>query len=82
MEEIVVTAQEREHNGQEVGITINALTGDQLVRLGYTNAQQVTVMAASVSVVQPNGKSNYPNAIRGVENSDFTTNVLTLTSNC
>ena len=77
MEEIVVTAQEREHNVQEVGITIKALTGDQLGRLGYTNTQQVTVMAASVSVVQPNGKSNYPNAISGVENSDFTTNVLT-----
>ena len=30
VEEIVVTAQEREHNVQEVGITINALTGDQL----------------------------------------------------
>ena len=81
MEEIVVTAQEREHNGQEVGITINALTGDQLVRLGYTNAQQVTVMAAGVPAVQPNGKSNYPNAISGVENSDFTANVLTPTYN-
>ena len=81
MEEIVVTTQEREHNGQEVGIAINALAGDQMDQLGYTNAQQVTTMAADVSTVQPNGKSNYSNAIGSTENSDFTTNVLTLTYN-
>ena len=81
VEEIVVTAQEREHNVRQVGIVINPLTGDQLDRLGYKNAQQVTVMAAGVPALQPNGKPNYPNAIRGVENSDFTTNVVTLTYN-
>ena len=81
VEEIVVTAQEREHNVQEVGIAINALTGDQMDQLGYTNSQQVTAMAADVSTVQPNGKSNYSNAIGSTENSDFTTNVLTLPYN-
>ena len=75
MEEVVVTAQKREQNAQEVGIAINALTGDQMEQLGYTNAQQVTAMAAGVSTVQPNGESNYSIAIRGVANSDFTTNV-------
>ena len=75
MEEVVVTAQKREQNAQEVGIAINALTGDQMDQLGYTNAQQVTAMAAGVSTVQPNGESNYSIAIRGVANSDFTTNV-------
>ena len=50
-------------------------------QLGYTNTQQVTAMAADVSTVQPNGKSNYSNAICGAENSDYTTNVLTLTYN-
>ena len=81
MEEIVVTTQERKHNVQEVGIAINALTGDQMDQLGYTNSQQVTAMAADVSTVQPNGKSNYSNAICGAENSDYTANVLTLTYN-
>ena len=81
MEEIAVTTQEHEHNVQEVGIAINALTGGQMDQLGYTNTQQATAMAADVSVVQPNGKSNYSNAICGAENSDFTTNVLTLTYN-
>ncbi len=75
MEEIVVTAQKREQNPQDVGIAISALTGDQMRQLGFTNAQQVTAMAPGVSTVQPNGEANYSIAIRGVANSDFTTNV-------
>ncbi len=75
IEEVVVTAQKREQNAQDVGIAINALTGEQMEQLGYTNAQQVTAMAPGVQTVQPNGEANYAIAIRGVANSDFTTNV-------
>ena len=75
IEEVVVTAQKREQNVQDVGIAISAVTGDQMRQLGYTNAQQVTAMAPGVSTVQPNGEANYAIAIRGVANSDFTTNV-------
>ena len=75
IEEIVVTAQKREQNISDVGIAINALTGEQMEQLGYSNAQQVTAMAPGVQTVQPNGEANYSIAIRGVANSDFTTNV-------
>jgi len=75
IEEVVVTAQKREQNIQEVGIAVTALTGEQMEQLGFTNAQQVTAMAPGVSTVQPNGEANYSIAIRGVANSDFTTNV-------
>lgn len=75
MEEIVVTAQKREQNPQDVGIAISALSGEQMEQLGYSNAQQVTAMAPGVQTVQPNGEANYAIAIRGVANSDFTTNV-------
>jgi len=74
-EEIVVTAQKREQGQQDVGIAITALSGDQIKRLGFTNAQEVTALAPGVSTVQPNGEANYSIAIRGVANSDFTTNV-------
>ncbi|MBM4205659.1 MAG: Plug domain-containing protein [Gammaproteobacteria bacterium] len=74
MEEIVVTAQKREQNVQDVGIAISALTGDQMRQLGYSNAQQVRAMAPGVSTVQPNGEANYSIAIHGIANSDFTTN--------
>ena len=75
IEEIVVTAQKREQNAQDVGIAISALTGDQMRQLGYTSAQQVTAMAPGVQTVQPNGEANYAIAMRGVASSDFTTNV-------
>jgi len=75
MEEIVVTAQKREENAQDVGIAITALSGEQIRALGYTNAQEVTALAPGVSTVQPNGEANYAIAIRGVASNDFVTNV-------
>ena len=74
LEEIVVTAQKREQNLQDVGISVTAFSGDQIRALGYTNAQQVTSMAAGVNTVQPNGEANYSLAIRGAASSDFTAN--------
>ena len=75
IEEVVVTAQKREQNVQDVGIAISAVTGEQMRQLGYTNAQQVTALAPGVHTVQPNGEANYAIAMRGVAANDFTTNV-------
>lgn len=74
-EEIFVTAQKREQNLQDVGISISAFSGKQLEALGYINAQEVTALAPGVSTIQPNGEANYAIAIRGVANSDFISNV-------
>lgn len=74
LEEVVVTAQKREQQAQDVGISITAYSGDQIDALGYTNAQQVAAMAPGVSTVQPNGEANYALGIRGAVNSDFTAN--------
>ena len=52
IEEIVVTAQKREQNVQDVGIAISALSGEQMRELGYTNAQQVTAMAPAEAPVR------------------------------
>ena len=75
LEEVIVTAQKREQSVQDIGIAISAFTGDQLDQLGYGNAQQITALAPGVSTIQPNGEANYAIGIRGVANSDFTTNV-------
>ena len=75
LEEVMVTATKREQSSQDVGIAITAFTGDQMEKLGFENAQQVTAMAPGVHTIQPNGEANYAIAIRGVANSDFTTNV-------
>ena len=74
LEEVVVTAQKREQQAQDVGISITAYSGDQIDALGYTNAQQVAAMAPGVSTVQPNGEANYALGIRGAVNSDFVAN--------
>ncbi|MFT7460527.1 MAG: iron complex outermembrane receptor protein [Planctomycetota bacterium] len=74
LEEVVVTAQKREQNIQDVGIAITAFSGEQLRTLGYTNAQQITNLAPGVHTVQPNGEANYALAIRGAANSDFVAN--------
>lgn len=75
LEEVTVVAQKREQSVQDVGIAVTAMTGDQMEALGFDNAQQVTAMAPGVQTVQPNGEANYSIGIRGVTNSDFTTNV-------
>lgn len=75
MEEVQVTAQKRAQNIQDVPIAINAITGDQMQQLGFTNAQQVAAMSPGVSTVQPNGEANYSIGVRGVSSNDFVTNV-------
>ncbi|MBL4673759.1 MAG: TonB-dependent receptor [Arenicella sp.] len=75
LEEIIVTATKRSESIQDVGIAITAISGEQMEALGFTSAQQVTSFAPGVSTVQPNGEANYSIGIRGVTNSDFTTNV-------
>ena len=74
-DEVIVTAQKREQNLQDVGIAVTAITGEQMQALGYTNAQEITALAPGVSTIQPNGEANYAISIRGVGNSDFITNV-------
>ena len=71
MEEVIVTAQKREQNVQDVGIAVTALSGDQLTALGYSNAPMVVDMAPGVQIVQPNSVSSYSFAIRGVIQTDF-----------
>ncbi len=71
LEEIIVTAQKRQQNIQDVGISITAFSEKQLHELGYTHSMQVTEMAPNVQVVQPNGLSSYNLNIRGVVQTDF-----------
>jgi iron complex outermembrane receptor protein len=74
IEEIIVTAQKREQNVQDVGIAITAIGAEQLKDLGYTSAQEISALAPNVTTVQPNGPSNYALAIRGVVQNDFVSN--------
>lgn len=74
IEEIVVTAQKREQNVQDVGIAITTYGEEQLKDLGLSGAQEVSALAPNVTTVQPNGPSNFALAIRGVVQNDFVSN--------
>ena len=70
LEEIVVTAQRRTENLQDVPITINALTGEQLARSGieYTTDLQFHVPGF---VLSPNAQFGLP-FLRGVGTDQIT----------
>ena len=71
LEEIIVTAQKRQQDIQDVGISITAFSANELQKLGYTHSMQVTNLAPNVQMVQPNGPSSYNLNIRGVVQTDF-----------
>jgi iron complex outermembrane receptor protein len=71
LEEVVVTAQKREQNSQDVGISISALSGNDLKALGATAATDITKTMPAVILTQPNGPSSFSLSIRGVTQNDF-----------
>ncbi len=74
LEEVIVTAQKREQQLQDVGISVTAFSGKQIDALGYANANEITAMAPGVHTVQPNGEANYALSIRGAAQSDLVAN--------
>ncbi len=71
LEEIVVTAQKREQNIQDVGIAITAFTGDQMQALGVTNSFDIARYTPGVHVSGNLAGQNTQFTIRGVTQNDF-----------
>jgi len=71
LEEVIVTAQKREQNLQEIGISLSAVSGSDLTDLGVVNATDITKSMPAVVLTQPNGPSSFSLAIRGVVQNDF-----------
>jgi len=75
IEEVVVTAQKRAESLQDVPIAINAMTGDELDRLGVATAEEVLKLVPNAGTVPQGGaKQNF--FIRGVGTADFHLNVV------
>lgn len=72
LQEIVVTAQKREQNLQDVGVSVTALQGDALRLLGVTDTLQLGAVVPGLQLNAASG-GNYGAqlTIRGVANSDF-----------
>jgi iron complex outermembrane receptor protein len=71
LEEVVVTAQKRAQNAQDVGISISAVSGSDLQTLGAVAATDITRSMPAVVMTQPNGPSSFSLSIRGVTQNDF-----------
>jgi len=72
LEEIVVTAQKREQNIQDVPIAITALSGDEIRALGFENAADVQYQVPGL-IVSYSSTNAIPNfVLRGVGLNDFT----------
>ncbi|WP_165772295.1 TonB-dependent receptor [Niveispirillum lacus] len=79
LEEIIVTAQKRAENLQEVPIAITALSADALEAKGLTNVTQVTDFAPNIQIDQASpfaGSSTIVSAfVRGIGQNDFAFNM-------
>ena len=71
LQEIIVTAQKRAQNSQDIGIALSAVTGEQLAALGAVTASDITKTMPAVVLTQPNGPSSFSLSIRGVTQNDF-----------
>ncbi len=73
IEEIVVTAQKREQGINDVGITVNAFSAEQLDAYGVNTAEDLEQLVPGLTVTnsQPSGAPVY--TIRGVGFNDFST---------
>lgn len=71
LEEVVVTAQKREQNIQDVPIAITAFTGAQMAALGVTESFDVAAFSPGVHISGNLAGQNTQFSIRGVTQNDF-----------
>lgn len=68
--EVTVTAQKRAQNIQEVGISITALSGEQLRQFGYANTAEIIAQAPGMKMLSFSPSLTVL-SIRGVSQNDF-----------
>lgn len=75
IDSIVVTAQKREQNVQEVGISITAFSGDAIDELGFDTSTEIVAQVPGLNFGTPVGEGNNPAfTLRGVGLNDFNDN--------
>lgn len=74
LEEVIVTAQKREQNLQEVSISISAFSGEAISELGINNLEQLTEHISGAELFDDRGSGQPTWVIRGVGLADFNSN--------
>ncbi|MCB2062484.1 MAG: TonB-dependent receptor [Novosphingobium sp.] len=70
-DDIIVTAQKRDENVQDVGIAIQAFSGDQLRAFGVTESPDIATFTPGVHISGNLAGQNIQYTIRGVTQNDF-----------
>jgi iron complex outermembrane recepter protein len=72
LEEVVVTAQKREQNLQDVGVAVTAMSAEEVRQLGISDGKDIAKMVPGVVFASTAGGSIASNlTIRGVSQSDY-----------
>jgi iron complex outermembrane receptor protein len=71
LQEVVVTAQKREQNLQDVGISVAALSADDLKSMGVSSVDQLGSSVPGVMIFQFGEEATTTITIRGVSQNDF-----------
>ncbi|WP_084497977.1 TonB-dependent receptor [Spongiibacter marinus] len=74
LEEVLVTAQKRSQSAQDIPVAVTGLGGDQLDKLGFENANDVSAQVPNMQVSGPYGDVQPIFSIRGVSMSDYSSN--------
>lgn len=74
VDDIVVTAQKRSQDVQDVGISVAAFGAEQLAKMGVSTADKIADSVAGVQIYNYRGKSQPSFIIRGVGTQDFAPN--------
>jgi len=75
LEEVLVTAQKRSQNVQNIPITIQALTAKDINQLGIKSSTDIGQVMPNVDIALPSGAGSQPIiTIRGIGLNDFDTN--------
>ena len=74
LEEVIVTAQKREENIQDVGISITALSGNTLQALGLDNMQEISQQVPGLQLQTFTPAFTIFN-LRGISQNNFTDNL-------
>ena len=73
--EVVVTAQRRSQNLQDVPESVQAISSQQLIAAGIKSTQDLGQITPNVTIISPIGAGNQPLiTIRGIGLNDFDTN--------
>jgi iron complex outermembrane receptor protein len=73
--EVLVTAQRRSQNLQQVPVSVQAISSQQLIASGIKSTQDLGQITPNVTIISPIGAGNQPLiTIRGIGLNDFDTN--------